>query len=423
MDDKNKDDSQYAKLELEQKTLEVAQESRWCTIPQHILIKVFMYLSLVDRTKASMVCQYWNRTYHLPDLWQVFEFEFNQESTSYFKSTPKNLISNVLGQHIQDLQYVSIKVDSSKESAESACKILSRLMKCSLKTLNLMSLAKPSFNLVKKEDFVSAVNVVFVNSNHLSSLAISDTPVDDPSIACLAKENQNSLTFLDMDSCTKISPQGILFVADRCQQLRELSINYSQLSDKLLLSLCSEEHVKLENLRIKISNESQEKSKFHKISKKSWDALSKHSPNLILVMSFYINKDVCFDSFFNFECPVTHLYFGHSVSREVLSRIGDHCPNLCELVVCANGMHLLDKELIKIGKHCINMSSLGLGECEISCSAMVEFTRICGSRLKSLFVREGVLQEDDAYGLESMCNEVSWNLGRPWSCEEAPCWD
>lgn len=37
------------------------------------------------------------------------------------------------------------KVDSSKESAEAACDILSQLVNCSLKTLGLISTARPSF--------------------------------------------------------------------------------------------------------------------------------------------------------------------------------------------------------------------------------------------------------------------------------------
>lgn len=37
------------------------------------------------------------------------------------------------------------QVDSSRESAEAACDILSQLVNCSLKTLRLISTARPSF--------------------------------------------------------------------------------------------------------------------------------------------------------------------------------------------------------------------------------------------------------------------------------------
>lgn len=40
---------------------------------------------------------------------------------------------------------VCFQVDSSTESAEAACDILSQLVNCSLKTLGLISTARPSF--------------------------------------------------------------------------------------------------------------------------------------------------------------------------------------------------------------------------------------------------------------------------------------
>lgn len=41
--------------------------------------------------------------------------------------------------------YSFAQVDSSRESAEAACDILSQLVHCSLKTLGLISTARPSF--------------------------------------------------------------------------------------------------------------------------------------------------------------------------------------------------------------------------------------------------------------------------------------
>lgn len=49
-------------------------------------------------------------------------------------------------------------MDSSKESAEAACDILSQLVNCSLKTLGLISTARPSFMDLPK---VSGLLVLF----------------------------------------------------------------------------------------------------------------------------------------------------------------------------------------------------------------------------------------------------------------------
>lgn len=115
----------------------------------------------------------------MPELWRCFEFELNQPASSYLKATHPDLIKQIIKRHSNHLQYVSFKVgagfeaaaagvcalvivfvcfvlffsngvrggqvDSSRESAEAACDVLSQLVNCSLKTLRLISTARPSF--------------------------------------------------------------------------------------------------------------------------------------------------------------------------------------------------------------------------------------------------------------------------------------
>lgn len=139
-------------------------------------------------------------------------------------------------------------MDSCTESAEAACDILSQLVNCTIKTLGLISTARPSFMdvsqvglrficpffvfslsvdviLVKVKQsklfwltehplptpqahFVSALTVVFVNSKSLSSIKIDDTPVDDPSLKVLVANNSDTLKLLKMSSCPHVSPAG-----------------------------------------------------------------------------------------------------------------------------------------------------------------------------------------------------------------------
>lgn len=213
---------------------------------------------------------------------------------------------------------------------------------------------------------------------------------------------------------------GILCVADQCHGLRELALNYHLLSDELLLALSSEKHVHLEHLRIDVVSENPGQH-FHTIKKSSWDAMVRHSPKFNLVMYFFLYENE-FGPFFNDEIPVTHLYFGRSVSKEVLGRVGLHCPRLVELVVCANGLRPLDEELIRIAKHCTQLSAIGLGECEVSCSAFVEFVKMCGRRLSQLSIMEEVLIPDHKYTLDEIHWEVSKHLGRVWFPDMMPTW-
>ncbi|XP_022349146.1 F-box/LRR-repeat protein 21 isoform X1 [Enhydra lutris kenyoni] len=393
----------------------------WGSLPHYVVLRIFQYLPLIDRARASSVCKKWNEVFHIPDLWRKFEFELNQSATSYFKSTHPDLIQQIIKKHATHLQYVSFKVDSSTESAEAACDILSQLVNCSIQTLGLISTAKPSFMNVSKSHFVSALTVVFVNSKSLSSIKIEGTPVDDPSLKILVANNSDTLRLLKMSSCPHVSSDGILCVADLCQGLRELALNYYILSDELLLALSSETHVNLEHLRIDVVSENPGQIEFHSIKKQSWDALIKHSPGVNVVMYFFLYEEE-FEAFFKEETPVTHLYFGRSVSKAILGRIGLNCPRLIELVVCANGLQTLDTELICIAEHCKNLIALGLSECEVSCSAFIEFVRLCGKRLTQLSVMEDVLIPDDEYSLDKVHTEVSKHLGRMWFPDVLPVW-
>ncbi|XP_054754730.1 F-box/LRR-repeat protein 21-like [Lytechinus pictus] len=396
----------------------------WSNIPDVVLIKIYKNLSFLDRARASSVCKHWHDIYKLPELWHKFEFEFTQESTSYIKSTPPRLVKQVIQQYTKHLKYVTIKVDSHQASAEAACDILSRLVNCSLKTLELMLTARPSFHLVNPVKLLTPLTVVLVNSPTLSSLALDETPVDDPWLENMAVSNKDSLMLLKIASCPLVSSKGMLHVADTCRQLHELNINYVHVSDSLLLALSREEHVKLKHLCVNVICENNDTPmQHHVIKKQSWDALASHSPSTIVSMCFYVLRDTDFTPFFTYVTPATHVYFGRSVSRDVLIRMGENCPKLQELVICANGNQPLDEPIVTIARKCKELHSLGLGECEVSCSCLVKVARLCGERLTEFFVREEVVFEDDEYDLDTMTSEVCQYLGRTWSAECMPFWN
>ncbi|KAM6951951.1 LOW QUALITY PROTEIN: F-box/LRR-repeat protein 3 [Lycodopsis pacificus] len=380
----------------------------WGNLP-HVL-QIFQRLSLVDRARASSVCRCWNHVFHTPDLWRRFEFELNQPTTSYLRSTHPDLIQQIIKKHAQHLQYVSFKVDSCTESAEAACDILSQLVNCTIKTLGLISTAQPSFMGVSQAHFVSALTVVFISSKSLSSIKMDDTPVDDPSLKVLVANNSNTLKLLKMSSCPHVSPAGIMCVADQCHGLRELALNYHLLSDELLLALSSEKHVHLDHLRIDVVSENPGQTHFHTIKRSSWEALVQHSPEVNIVMYFFLYEDEHeHEPFFLEETPVTHLYFVN-------------CARLVELVVCANGLEPLDEELIRIAERCKSLTAIGLGECEVTCSGFVEFVKMCGGRLTQLSIMEEVLIPDSSYNMEQINSEVSKHLGRMWFPDMMPTW-
>lgn len=83
------------------------------------------------------------------------------------------------------------QVDSSKESAEAACDILSQLVNCSLKTLGLISTARPSFMDLPK---VSAGFVLLAFTEKSSEiLPISCT--DNENVRKVVCKMENQLLF------------------------------------------------------------------------------------------------------------------------------------------------------------------------------------------------------------------------------------
>uniref|UniRef100_A0A8C3T514 Uncharacterized protein n=1 Tax=Chelydra serpentina TaxID=8475 RepID=A0A8C3T514_CHESE len=244
------------------------------------------------------------------------------------------------------------EVDSSTESAEAACDILSQLVNCSIKTLGLISAVKPSFMNVSKAHFASALTVVFVNSMALLSIKTDDTPYHG---------------------------------------LRQLAWNYYKLSDELLLAPSHEKHVNLEHLCIDVVSENPGQIEFHTIKKQSWDALVKHTPKVNIVIYFFLYKEE-FDTFFKEKTLVT----------------------LIKLVVCANGLLPLNDELICIAECCKNLTAMGLGECEVTCRDFIEFVRMRGARLTLLSIMEEVLIPDNGYNLDQIHSEISKHHGRMW---------
>ncbi|XP_034235158.1 F-box/LRR-repeat protein 3-like [Thrips palmi] len=402
------------------------REQDWSQLPTDLLITIFQLLALQDLGRCAQVCRGWRRASQEPCLWRTAEFVLG--STLRPEPTPPALVNFILEEHAQHLKFVVLRTDSSAESARGACRILARLVKCSLKTLALMSgAARPSLLDVdgaEEKQFASALTLVLDHSSpSLRALAVDHTLVDDPSLQALAgvgSSSAGSLQLLRCKSCPRLSPGGVLALVDHCRCLRELSISYTLLSDDLLNALSSERHVCLEVLRVDVYTDAD--TALRPIASSSWRALVAHSPQLNLVMYLFAIQDESFDNLFTSYIPVTHLYFGDYVPTSVLSRVGAFCPRLVELVVGANGNSVIDKQLLDVATNCQQLSSLGLAECQVTCSALVRLAEACGPRLSQLVVMEECLVEDGVHDLASTCASVSRVLGRDWSPEFMPMW-
>lgn len=115
----------------------------WGSLPHHVVLRVFQYLPLIDRARASSVCRRWNEVFHIPDLWRKFEFELNQSATSHLSSPHPDLIRQIIKKHAAHLQYVSFKVRKNKPSMATVACVLWILLYSSITVSDFCSILIP----------------------------------------------------------------------------------------------------------------------------------------------------------------------------------------------------------------------------------------------------------------------------------------
>lgn len=232
-------------------------------------------------------------------------------------------------------------------------------------------------------------------------------------------DTEKRLQLLRIKGFPRLLPEGILALANYCRYLRELSLSYALLSDELLIALSSEEQLQLETIRLEAHPESKP---LPRISENAWFTFCDRLPNINLVLLSYMTNEDDQKYLFMPCIPVTHLYFGEAPSEETVSRVCSHCPRLCELVVAAYISGPLDHALLSVAKGCPRLSALGLGDCEVSCSSLLEFVSICADRLQILYVWETSLIEDGDLDVPKLTAKISMLLGRTWVPEYIPLW-
>ncbi|CAK9831541.1 F-box/LRR-repeat protein 21 [Anthophora retusa] len=272
--------------------------------------------------------------------------------------------------------------------------------------LALMSTAKPSFLEIDNDKFKTIMKI----SNEDTVEQKKDRTGSDD-------ESSKTLQLLRIKGFPRLLPEGIQALVNYCRYLQELSLSYSLLSDELLLALSSEKQVQLETLRLEVHPETKP---LPRVSDKAWFTFSNHLPNINLVLLSYVTNEEDQSPLFAPYVPITHLYFGEAPSEATVLRIGYQCPRLVELVIAAYGPGLLDHALLSIAQGCPRLSAIGLGDCEITCSGLLEFVRLCAKRLRILYVWETSLTEDPDLDVMKVSKNISLLLGRTWVPEYIP---
>ncbi|XP_043260087.1 F-box/LRR-repeat protein 3-like [Colletes gigas] len=272
--------------------------------------------------------------------------------------------------------------------------------------LALMSTAKSTFLEIDNDKFKTIMKI----SNEDSIPQKKDRSGKD-------EDASKTLQLLRIKGFPRLLPEGIQALANYCRYLRELSLSYSFLSDELLLALSSEKEIQLGTLRLEVHPETKP---FPRVSDTAWFTFSNHLPNINLVLLSYITNEDDQSPLFAPYVPITHLYFGEAPSEATMLRIGCLCPRLVELVIAAYGPELLDRALLSVAQGCPLLSAVGLGDCEITCSGLLEFVTVCAKHLRILYVWETSLIEDSGLDVTKVSRKISLLLGRTWVPEYIP---
>uniref|UniRef100_A0A8D0CRE8 F-box and leucine-rich repeat protein 3, like n=1 Tax=Sander lucioperca TaxID=283035 RepID=A0A8D0CRE8_SANLU len=199
---------------------------------------------------------------------------------------------------------------------------VSQLVNCTIKTLGLISTARPSF--------MQCVSVKRLSvSKSLSPIKIDLTPVDDPSLKVQHHEvtEDEQLSSCPAGQCTIL---GIFL---------ELALSYYLLSDELLLALSSEKHIHLEHLRIA-------------------DTLSHHQKNQLGGFGPTLTQGQHRHVFLPYMRSLSP-----SSARRLLSP------------TCTLAGQLL-KRCWPLDDRCKSLTAIRVSECEVTCIGFMEFVKI-----------------------------------------------
>ncbi|XP_053595647.1 F-box/LRR-repeat protein 21-like [Microplitis demolitor] len=279
-------------------------------------------------------------------------------------------------------------------------------------------------SILTSENFCYLDSTVFTkieSTNELfsESLKTNDISTDCNSQSIKTYENEPKLGQLHIDDSTELSLKDIIKTMSQYQLLQELSLSYSVLSDDLLTRISCDDRINLKTIKIEAYPDTKP---LPRISDNTWFTLQNRSPNLNLVLTSYLSDEDDYDILLTPSMPVTHLFFSGSPSEITICRIGKNCPRLVELIVSSYNFGTIDQPLISTAKGCTKLTSISLGDCELTCSGLIEIVEICKNRLQILFIWETSLIEDTNFDVNEATLRVSSLLGRSWTPESIPPW-
>ena len=384
---------------------------KWSSLPDHIIVRILLYLKLPQRYQASLTCTSWNSCFHSHYLWKDFSFSFTNSSDKRYL--------NIFSQHGNHLQNVKVFVDQGvTENRENACSLLSKLAE--IKELDLQSLTitftgdNPVFYAGK--EFLNALSPIVSASciNHslrnldLSGLSVS---LEDTILNSLADNHSNlqSLNIINQVLICKISPQCLLNLVKKCPKLNSLACHHCSLDDDTLLQFLEGDRAPLRKLIIKCRRE----EKYTKdIEQDTWKKLSDTLQQLRVTLIFdYSCPLYRVSEIMKQQVPVSVLRLETFtyIYDEVRQASMYYSKTLRKLVLntpMSRNAPELNKALVEIAQECKLLSSMHV------------FCVLEEDTVKQILALHPEMMEKNTYTLKFTDEPAPWVPGKDCGCDE-----
>lgn len=266
-----------------------ASGENWESLSNHILVKVFLYLSRNDRIRAAQACKSWNEAFSSPDLWKSFNFWF------YMPNQGKSI--GCIEKYGKYLRNVYIELDQGVEAnRQNACLALTKLSQLQERRFQTLKISFTGENpcFYAGNEFVSALKSLFgpppENCNivrHLTDVDLSNLTVafTGDLIVTLA-ENNSHLERLNVQNgllICKVHPSNTLALVENCAKLKDLRLYKCSITVEVLEALAENGDSQFEHLSLISRIEEQRIPDF---GDEIWGKLAVRFPKLRVTLIF-----------------------------------------------------------------------------------------------------------------------------------------
>lgn len=367
--------------------------NNWENLPEHILVRIYSFLSLSERLTASITCKQWNEIcFSSPLLWQTLQFKFFDSKEFKYSKFLENH-----GRHLRNVEIQCHQED--KINRESACTLIRELSTLKVRRLEKFTIKflgeNPLF--YAGHEFVDCLRDLFDKPNSdyeiqlpLKYVDLSKLPVaySDDLINLLA-ENSPDLQSLNIQNAAlvcKVSSGCIENVVNKCRKLRYLALHHTSVNEDIMMSLTEDGRAHLEHLSIDCRRE----EKFGKdITSEIWENVRRKIPSLRVTLAFDTSCPMFkVDAILKPEIPVQNLRL------EVMSRVvaqiyfaaENYSQTLEKLSISTTGSKELENALIYLVSKCRKLSELHVFQCYISQETKQKIFQLC-PQMKKCFMR------------------------------------